>query len=187
MKKILFILPIMLFLSACSVGIKNTNNTAYNYLSPKINFTYDKTSTSINLDSIESFTLKDSSILYSLNGTYNYYAYSKWINSPPNMLKDFILQSIGYIKLDPYARYRLKILLFNFEPHFDKDKFFYFKARAFLYNSSYQLLSNKIFEYKVEFTKNTNQAMVDSASKSCDDFLKDLNKWLLGEVKWMYL
>ncbi len=183
MKKILFVLPLILFLSACSVGIKNTNNTAYNYLSPKINFSYDKASSSINLDSIESLTLKNNSILYSLNGIYNYYAYSKWINSPPNMLKDFILQSIGYIKVDPYAHYRLKILLFNFEPHFDAHKNFYFKARAFLYNSSYQLLSSKMFDYKVEFTQNTNQGMVDAASKSCDDFLKDLNKWLLGEVK----
>lgn len=184
MKKILVFFVLSLFLSACSVKVRNTNNTGYDYLSPKVSFLYNGTQKSVNLDSIDSNKLKNNYILYEIDGAYNYYAYSKWINSPPVMLKNFVLESINYIKLDPYAHYRLKILLFNFEPHFKKsESFFDFKARAFLYNASYKLLSSKMFDYKVFFTKKTNESMLNSSSKATNLFLENLNNWLLGEIK----
>lgn len=184
MKKIFGLLMLSLFLVSCSIKVKNQNNTGYSYLSPKVNLTFNKSLSCINLDSVESNKLYNNYILYEADGQYDYFAYSKWINSPPTMLKDFILESINYIKLDPYAKYRLKILLFDFEPHFNKtNSFFYFKARAFLYNSSYELLSSKMFNYKVEIRQKTNESMIICASKATEDFLRNLNEWLTGEVK----
>ncbi len=185
MKKVLFFIFLNLFLASCSIKVKNINNTGYSYLQPTIVSVVNKSSlSSINLDTVDSNRLNSKYILYKAHGVYDYFAYSKWINSPPTMLRDFILESISYIKLDPYARYRLKILLFNYEPHFDNNKsFFYFKARAFLYNSQYKLLSSKVFEYKENFKKNTNQEMLDATSKATQAFLESLNKWLTGEVK----
>ncbi|MGE4546428.1 MAG: hypothetical protein AB7E28_01520 [Desulfurella sp.] len=184
MRKIFVFLALSLFLVSCSIKVKNQNNTGYSYLSPKVNLTFNKSLSCINLDSVESNKLRNNYILYESDGRYNYFAYSKWINSPPTMLKDFILESVNYIKLDPYAKYRLKILLFDFEPHFNKtNNFFYFKARAFLYNSNYELLSSKMFDYKVEIKQKTNESMLNSASKATEDFLKNLNEWLTGETK----
>ncbi|OSS42228.1 hypothetical protein DESAMIL20_1781 [Desulfurella amilsii] len=184
MRKIFVFLALSFFLVSCSLKVKNQNNTGYTYLSPKVNLTFNKPGICVNLDGVESNKLHNNYILYEANGKYDYFAYSKWINSPPTMLKDFILENIVYIKLDPYAKYRLKVLLFDFEPHFNKDNnFFYFKARAFFYNSSYELLSSKIFDYKVEIKQKTNESMLSSASKATEDFLKNLNEWLAGETK----
>jgi cholesterol transport system auxiliary component len=184
MKKIFGLLMLSLFLVSCSIKVKNQNNTGYSYLLPKVNLTFNKSLSCINLDSVESNKLHNNYILYEADDKYDYFAYSKWINSPPTMLKDFILESVNYIKLDPYAKYRLKILLFDFEPHFNKtNNFFYFKARAFLYNSSFKLLSSKMFDYKVEFTQKTNESLLAAASKATEDFFRNLNEWLTGEVK----
>lgn len=184
MKKILWLIALSLILVSCSIKVKNTNNTGYSYLSPKVNVTFNEPISFINLDGVESNKLHNNYILYEAFGKYNYFAYSKWINSPPTMLEDFILESINYIKLDPYAKYRLKIMLFDFEPHFNKaNNFFYLKAGAFLYNFRFELLSSKIFDYKVEFDQKTNQSMLDAASKATELFLGNLNEWLKGEVK----
>ncbi|AHF98211.1 hypothetical protein DESACE_08705 [Desulfurella acetivorans A63] len=187
MKKIVFFILLGLFLASCSVRVKNVNNTGYNYLQPEVSNVSQKNEikiNSVNLDNVESNRLKNNYILYESNGVYNYFAYSKWINSPPTMLKDFILENIRYIKQDPYAKYRLKILLFNYEPHFNnKESFFYFKARAFLYNSQYELLASKMFDYKKDFKKNTNESMLDAAGKATQEFLENLNEWLLGVLK----
>lgn len=197
MKKTIILFALSLFLVSCSIKIKNPNNTGYEYLSPKADFVYTKKAPAVNLGVIESNKFNDNRILYEDNGVYNYYAYTAWLGSPVDIIKYAILQSINYIKLDHYAKYNLKIVLFDFEPHFNRKRMIYkdasqigneqnmyvhFKARVFLYDTSHRPIANKIFNYKVEFTQENNKAMLRATSMALDLFLKDLNSWLLGEI-----
>lgn len=183
MKKYLFIV-LWLLVSGCAFNIKNKNTTSYQYISPSVKANFSKKGIYVYLPYIDSDTFNTKDILYEENGHYNYYAYSKWLNSPTNMLKNIIYKHITYITPYPSSEYTLKIILFDFEPHFDKDRnFFYLKSRVFLYDKHFKLIKDKIFSIKEPIDKTTNASMLKAANKSIYIFLKALNDFILGSVK----
>lgn len=183
MSKILLLI-VTFFVASCSLHIKNTNNTGYEYLKPKVEFHTSQNAPSVNLSNIFGENFQSNNILYEENNTYNYYAYTKWLSPPVYILKESILQSLKYVKIDPYAPYNLKILLFHYEPHFNGNKMYVkLSCRAFIYDNSFKLIASKQFNYEINFNQKTNNSMLDATSEAQNLFLKDLNNWLQGEVK----
>lgn len=183
MRKFILFLGLLALVSGCSFHVKNKNTMSYVYLMPKANVSFRKTLPSTYLGYIDSNTLNSNYILYEQNGYYNYYAYTKWLIPPTEILKNIIYTHINYIRSYPMADYRLKLILFNFEPHFDKDRFFYLRAKAFLYDKDFKLLKEKTFSIKTSIDKLTNHAMLKASDRAIDIFLTELDDFVSKSLK----
>ncbi len=183
MRKLILFLGLLFLISGCSFHIKNKNTIGYSYIMPKANVRFDEKIPNIYLGYVDSDTFNTNFILYEENGYYNYYANTKWLMPPTEILKNIIFDHINYIKPYPTTEYNLRLMLFHFEPHFGKDSMFYLKAKAFLYDKHFRLLKEKTFSIQTRINKLTNPSMLKATDEAVDIFLKDLNDFILKSLK----
>lgn len=138
-------------------------------------------------------SLNSKAIRYIKDNQNEAYVLSKWSDKPVKMIQQFIANGLSLKDNFKYVTtsnmkiksdYRLKSELVHFNHKFEENNSYaQLSIRVFLINNYNEKVYFKNFNYKEEASSNNALGFVNSINNISNNFLEDLNKFIVQNIK----